>query len=89
MSIAKPNFRKQVNGRYTEFTSPESSCGTSGYVQNSTCIDGVGWDVLKYGRRNLYQSEYKMRYSSLKPFHRVITPITAGKLKERMTLYDY
>lgn len=92
MSLPKPNFRATVSGRFTDFVGPvtvrPSTQDRSGYIQNSTLFDGTGWvpDLCLHG--DLIRTEYRMRFNPPKPFHKLQTPVTAGKLPKKVNVYD-
>ncbi len=87
-SQPKPTFRSTVSGRFTEFTAPVSTKGTSGYIQNSTLFDGAGWlpDRCMHGDR--VRTEYRIRYNPRKSFHKLRTPTTDGRLTRPARVYD-
>ena len=87
-ALPKPNFRTTVDGFFRDFLAPVSNVGKSGYIQNSTLFDGTGWIPEKCLHSDLQRTEYRMRYNNQKPFHKLLTPITNGKLKKTVRVYD-
>ena len=86
--LPKPNFRATVSGKFTDFVSPAVTVGKSGYIQNSTLFDGTGWVPDRCLHGDLVRTEYRMRYNPLKPFHKLDTPVTGGKLGKKVKVYD-
>ena len=86
--VPKPTSRKIVDGRYTDFHSPVLSTVKSGYIQNTALCDGQGWTPLKCLDSDRHRTEYKTRYNQAKPFHKIETPITIGKMNKRYNVYD-
>jgi len=91
-NLPKPNFRTTVTGKFTDFKGPvscrESTDNISGYIQNSLLFDGTGWRTHKCLHSDLKRTEYRMKFNPEKPFHKLITPVSPPKLKERTKVYD-
>ena len=85
----KPTFRETVHGRFTDFVSPVLEGGKSGYIQNTTLFDGHGWLPEKCMHSDMVRTEYRMRYNKIKPFHKLVTETTSGKLPKKYTVYDH
>lgn len=89
MDQPRPTCRQNFSGRTTSFSSPVADFGKSGYVQNHTLFDGAGWSQAKSLDSDMVRTEYRMRYNTHKPFLKVTTATTAGKLPKRYATYDH
>ena len=87
MGHSKPTCRRVISGHSIDFTSPVGNFGNSGYIQNNTLFDGSGWLPEKNMHSDMIRTEYRMRYNTKKPFQKMTTPTTTGKLPKRYATY--
>ncbi len=88
MDQPRPTFRETVSGRFTDFLAPTLLKNSSGFVLNAKLCDGTGWVPERCLHGDQVRTEYRMRYNSFKPFHKLVTPVTAGKLPKKYQIYD-
>lgn len=58
-------------------------------MENTTLCDGAGWTPEKCLHSDMIRTEYKMKYNCLKTFQKMSTPVTPGKLKKKVKVYDF
>ena len=85
----RPTCRLGTSGRFTDYSTPVAEFAKSGYIQNNTLFDGVGRLPGTSLHTDMVKTEYRMRYNMIKPFQKMTTPTTTGKLPKRYATYDH